>query len=329
MPATPLERLATPFVRTIVAAVQREYPNAIGHRMTGPDDRPTPRQIHPAFYGCLDWHSAVHMHWSLLRLVRDCGDALPDDLIADARAVLDRHLSTESLAAEAAYLADRPTFERPYGWGWALTLAAELADHEDTSVAASAIRPLVDTIAAAFRGFLPKAEFPTRFGMHPNSAFALARAWPWADRHDRELRGLIVDTARRWFADDRDYPAAWEPNGADFLSGALTEAELMSLVLPADEFARWFAGFLPEVPASLLEPVGVTDASDGQLAHLHGFNLSRAHGLRVVAQALGGRADLTDAADRLVDASIDHVVGDDWMVEHWLASFAILALQSE
>jgi hypothetical protein len=314
-------------VRTIVAAVQREYPNAIGHRMNGPDDRPTPREIHPAFYGCYDWHSAVHMHWSLARLLRTCPDELSSDLAAEARAVLDRHLSVEALSMETTYFERRPSFERPYGWGWALTLAGELADWDDPDARrwAGALEPLASLLADAFRTFLPKAQFPTRFGMHANSAFALARAWRWAQR-DPRLRAAIVEAAQRWFDDDRDYPAAWEPNGADFLSGALTEAELMSLVLPADDFASWFDGFLPVVPSSLLEPVGVTDPSDGQLAHLHGYNLSRAHGLRVVARALGGRSDLAAAADRLVDASIDHVVGDDWMVEHWLASFAVLAL---
>lgn len=328
MPSDRLDQLAMPFVRSIVDAVQREYPNSTGHRMTGPDDRPTPREIHPSFYGCFDWHSAVHMHWSLVRLVRTYGDALTLELADEARAVLARHFASDALAREAEYFVGRPTFERPYGWGWTLTLAAELADWDEASEWSEAMRPLASTLAASFCSFLPKAEFPTRFGMHPNSAFALTRAWPWTE-HDPALRTAIVEAATRWFADDRDYPAAWEPNGADFLSGALTEAELMSLVLPAADFPSWFDRFLPEVPRSLLEPVGVTDASDGQLAHLHGFNLSRAHGLRVVAKALGGRDDLTSAAERLVEASIDHVVGDDWMVEHWLASFAILALQSE
>lgn len=326
MVSTRLDELAGAFVTTIVAAVQREYPNAIGHRMDDADDRPTPRQLHPAFYGCYDWHSAVHMHWSLVRLLRVCPDSVTDE----AREVLDAHLSADRLAIEAAYLADRPGFSRPYGWGWALTLAAEIVDldadgNADARRWVDAIVPLADTVSTGFQRFLPRAEFPTRFGMHPNSAFALARSWRWA-RRDPALRDTIETAARRWFADDRDYPAAWEPSGADFLSGALTEAELMSLVLSPTDFAAWFERFLPAIPVSLLAPVGVTDAADGQLAHLHGLNLSRAHGLRVVSTALGGAPHLERAADTLVAASIDHVVGDDWMVEHWLASFAILAM---
>jgi hypothetical protein len=238
----PLEPVAANFSATILDAIQREYPNDLRHRMDGPDDRPTPREAHPAFYGCYDWHSAVEMHWALARLLRH----RPDQVPADARAVLDAHFTHEALTAEAAYLEARPAFSRPYGWGWVFTLTEELASWPDTDAqrwARSMTLP-AEVLSDGLRRWLPLVDYPVRIGMHPNSAFALARAWRWSARVE-SLRDAIADAAHRWFMDDRDYPAAWEPSGADFLSPALTEAELMSMVLPDGEFAPWFERFPP------------------------------------------------------------------------------------
>ncbi len=323
--ASPLDPVAAAFAVTIVGAVRQEYPNDLRHRMDHPNDRPTPREVHPAFYGCYDWHSAVEMHWALARLLRHC----PQLVGPQARDTLNEHLSAEALATEAAYFTDHRGFSRPYGWGWAFTLANDLADwtnDEDARRWSAAIEPLTTALSALLQRWLAVAEYPLRNGMHTNSAFGLARTWPWAVRHDPALRDAIADAARRWFANDVDYPAQWEPDGADFLSATLTEAELMSMVLTADEFCEWFAGFLPTVPTSLLTPVAVSDTSDGQIAHLHGLNLHRAHGLRVLSGALGGRGDLDQAADAHLAASLDRVCGDDYMVEHWLAAYAVLAL---
>lgn len=318
-----LDQLAGGFSSTVVSAIEREYPNEIRHRMDGPDDRPTPTQVHPAFFGCYDWHSAVEMHWALVRLLRHS----PDQVGEDARAVLDRHLSAPNLRVEADYVEARPSFGRPYGWGWVFTLAADLREWNDPDAErwADHIEPLTARLSSLLQAWLPKGQFPVRHGVHPNSAFALARNWRFAE-HDDALRAVIVDAATRWFADDRDYPAAWEPSGADFLSGALTEAELMSLVLPPHEFANWWHDFLPAIPTSLRTPATVTDSSDGQLAHLHGLNLYRAHAFRTISMALGGVPDYDRLADDHLAASIDAVSGDDYMVEHWLAAFAVLAL---
>lgn len=320
---TSVEQHAAGFSRTIVDAIQREYPNDLRHRMDGADDRPTPTEAHPAFFGCYDWHSAVEMHWALVRLLRRA----PDAVATEARTVLDRHLTVAKLQVEADYFVDRPGFSRPYGWGWVFTLAADLDEWVDPDAArwAAAIEPLTTRLSSLLRAWLPKVQFPVRHGVHPNSAFALARAWRFTER-DEPLRTAIVDAAQRWFADDRDYPAAWEPSGADFLSGALTEAELMSMVLPPHEFANWWRDFLPVIPTSLRTPATVTDSSDGQLAHLHGLNLFRAHAFRTVSTALGGVPDYDRLADDHVAASIDAVSGDDYMVEHWLAAYAVLAL---
>ena len=322
--AHPLDPVATAFSTTIVRALRQEYPNDLRHRMDGPDDRPTPRQVHPAFYGCYDWHSAVEMHWALARLARHCPDAVDEQ----ARTVLGEHLTAEGLATEAAYFGDHRGFSRPYGWGWAFTLAADLAEwkgDDDASRWAAAVSPLTAVLSELLQRWLAIADYPLRNGAHTNSAFGLARAWRWS-AGDPALRAAIADAAQRWFAGDAAYPAAWEPSGADFLSPALAEAELMSLVLAADEFAAWFGRFLPEVPPALTTPVAVADTSDGQIAHLHGLNLHRAHGLRVISTALGGRPDLERAASAHLDASLQRVCGDDYMVEHWLAAYAVLAL---
>ncbi len=331
--ADALRAVASGYAETIVEAIGREYPNHLRHMMSGPDDNPTPREAHPAFYGCLDWHSAVEMHWALVRLLRLVPSALDEPA---ARAALDAHLTPEAIVGEVAYLEAHPGFERPYGWGWALTLVHELATWDDPDARrwSAAIAPMAGTIASGFRRWLPRATYPTRDGAHANSAFGLARALPYARLADPELAGAITARARDWYARDADYPAAWEPGGADFLSPALTEADLMASVLPDGEFAPWFEAFLPGLadgrPASLLTPALVSDPTDGQIAHLHGLNLYRAY-------ALGRLADRLDPADPRLGvlrgaagahaaASLPAVTGEDYMVEHWLACYAVLLL---
>ncbi len=324
-----LPEVAEGYAEAILVGMQQEYPNALRHMMSGPDDVPRPRQVHPAFYGCLDWHSAVEMHWALVRLLRITPSAVPGDAV---RALLDAHLTPKSLAVETSYFDAHPSFERPYGWCWILTLAAELASWEDPDARrwSAAVAPLARRIAALYVAWLPKVTYPTRDGAHANSAFALARALPYASAHDPALHAAIVTAARRWFIADVDYPARWEPGGADFLSGALTEAELMTAVLPPEEFAAWFSAFLPTLPPALLVPATVTDPLDGQGAHLHGLNLYRAFAFfRLV-----GHLDPTDprvapmraAASTHADAALPAVTGSGYMAEHWLAAYAVLLL---
>ncbi len=344
-----LDDVAGIYLDTITHAVRREYPNHLRHPMRDAGDRPTPREVHPAFYGCLDWHSAVEMHWALVRLLRLRPDAAG---AGAARAVLDENLTAGALTTEAAYFTDHRGFERPYGWGWALTLAHELSiwDDPDARRWAANLEPLAGTIVDLYLSWLPRATYPSRGGAHDNSAFGLVRALPYARARSgasgagtgtrdagRRLSGAIEDAARHWFGGDRDYPAGWEPGGADFLSPALTEAELMAEVLPGDDFAVWFGRFLPGIadgqPASLFQPAIVSDPTDGQIAHLHGLNLYRAYAMqRLVAALPAGDARvpvLRDAADRHAGASLPAVCGGDWMVEHWLACYAVLLLGSE
>lgn len=334
-----LRHVAAAYADTIIEAVQREYPNATQHVMRGPDDRPTPRELHPAFYGCFDWHSAVIMHWALVRLLRLVPGALDTER---AVAVLVAHLTRDNLAREADYVAHRPGFERPYGWGWALTLADELEQWGDPRAGdlRTAMTPLADTLTAHFVKWLPVARYPVRVGLHANSAFGLVRALPWARRlagqGDPHLLNAIVDAAERWYRADVDYPAHLEPGGSDFLSPALTEAELMSGLMDPGAFAQWLDRFLPGLaqgqPAALFRPAHVTDASDGQTAHLHGLNLYRAFVFRRIGRILEAgesrRGVFLASADEHARASLGAVSGSDYMVEHWLAAYAVLYLSA-
>ena len=312
--------------------VGREYPNKLDHVLEGPGDAREPRALHPIFYGSFDWHSSVHSHWLLARLAR----RFPNIEAADAiNAWLDQAFTEPNVAAELAYLA-RPSargFERPYGWAWLLMLQAELMTHETEAgrLWAAAMAPLARAFADRFRDWLPKATYPVRVGTHASSAFALVLARRYAEAAgDADLLAALGAAARRWFGADADCQA-WEPSGSHFLSPALIEAECMRATLAPAEFAAWFAAFLPRLadgePASLFIPATVSDRSDGQIAHLDGLNLSRAWCWRRLALAAPTalRPRLEDAAARHLQAALPHLAAD-YMGEHWLASFALLAL---
>ena len=332
-----LEQVAATYAKSILHSIQQEYPNQMQHMMTGPDDRPTPREAHPAFYGCFDWHSSVELHWVLIRLLRLVPHAFDT---TETMKVLNAHLTPETLAKEAAYMRARPRFERPYGWGWALTFVHELTLWEDEAAQRwlEAARPLADVITEGFLEWLPKATYPIRIGMHSNSAFGLARSVPWArylaKQGDSRLLTAITKAAIQWYGADRDYPAHYEPSGTDFLSPALTEIDLMSLVLEREEFLTWIDAFLPRLasgePKSLFEPAFVSDASDGQLAHLHGLNIYRAFVWQHLNEILpmdDARRPHLEAGSRVhAQASMSAVTGSDYMVEHWLACYAMLYL---
>ena len=337
MPELPvMTALATRFAQTIVEAVQREYPNAPRHVMRDAEDRPRPREVHPAFYGCFDWHSAVEMHWALAVLLRDVPDAA---WAGSARAVLDRHLSEANLRTEADYFATNPGYERPYGWAWALQLAAELAEwaesgDDDAARWAANLRPLADAIEAAFVSWLPRPAYPDRTGMHANSAFALARVLPYARRRadagNLALLDAVIEAATRWFGWDADYPSRFEPSGSDFLSPTLTELVLMREVLPPERFAFWRRHFDGgSIAENLLEPARVTDADDGQGAHLHGLNLYRVHAFRRLADDVepAQRDDFAAAVEAHVQAAMAALTAEGWMSEHWLAAYGVLAFR--
>jgi hypothetical protein len=325
--------------RVALSTIDREYPHHEAVLQTRPEPVRRPREVHPAFYGSYDWHSCVEMHWALVRLLRTAPASVPQ---AEIRAALDAHLTPAALRAEADFFAaaGNEHSERPYGWGWALRLAHELellADSDGLRWAAS-LEPLAAVLEDRFCGWLPRATYPIRHGVHENSAFSLSLALPaaraLAGRGRPRLLDAIALAAERWFGADRDYPGAWEPSGADFLSPALTEAELMSRLLPARDYPAWLGRFLPGIergePAALFTPAVVSDDTDGQIAHLHGLHLSRAWCWRRIGACLApGDARLEPAraaADRHAQVALPFVAGSDYMVEHWLAAYAVLLL---
>jgi len=328
------------YARVALTNIEREFPADMHHLMQQPGDFPhRPRERTPAFYGSYDWHSCVEMHWLLIRLLRRVPNDVPQ---SEIRAALDAHLTADALAAEARFIAHpyHGRKERPYGWGWALTLIHEIATWDDPDARrwATHVAPLAEALTRCFLDWLPRATYPVRYGLHPNSAFGLSRALPYATERartgDPALLEAITAAARRWYSADTDYPGAWEPSGADFLSPALVEAELMTHILSPTSFAHWLDAFLPRIasgePATLFTPATVSDPTDGQTAHLHGLNASRAWCWRQIAAKLptgDPRIALAlAAARRHAEAALPHVTGDDYMVEHWLACYAVLLL---
>lgn len=323
--------IASQFVRLTLGHLDRPYPYKPDHVLTGPDDVRPPSVVHPIFHGSFDWHSCVHGWWQVMRLIRLCPD-MPEADVVRARA--DLMLTPENVSGERAYLA-RPMssgFSRPYGWAWLLALHGELVQH-DAEWGAN-LEPLARDLAGHFKTYFSKLTYPIRVGTHFNSSFASILALEWAREHDPVLATLIAHRALEWFAGDRGCQA-WEPGGDEFLSSALTEAHLMSHVLAREDFVGWFDAFLPALieyePATLFTPATVSDRRDGKIAHLDGLNLSRAWCWRKIAAALGEghpvAAIAEDAANHHLDASLPHVAGD-YMGEHWLATFALLALSA-
>ncbi len=322
--------IASRFAALTLSHLGREYPFKMDLVLNGPQDARPPREHHPIFHGSFDWHSCVHGWWQVMRLMR----LFPDMAQAPAiRARADAMLTPAHVAGEREYLT-RPMsagFERPYGWAWLLALHAELDRHD--APWAAALAPLAGDFAARFHAFLPKLTYPLRVGTHYNIAFALIHALDWAQRRDDALVALVRTRALHWFGRDRACQA-WEPGGDEFLSPALCEALLMSRILDRAAFAAWFHDFLPVLsqgePATLFTPATVSDRSDGKIAHLDGLNLSRAWCWRGIAAALGPDDPVSPLAQRAaqvhLDASLPHVAGD-YMGEHWLATFALLALE--
>ena len=326
--------LADRFARIALGHVRREYPNRLDQTLAGPEDLRAPSALHPVFYGSYDWHSCVHSYWMLARVLR----RFPDSPAAPAiRALFDAQLVPAKVEAERAYLAAPAArgFKRPYGWAWLLKLAEELR-RQDTQRWATALAPLAEVFAQRFRDFLPLATYPVRVGTHFNTAFGLRMAADYAEAtEDAALLALLRDTAERWYGADEDCTAWGEPSGDDFLSSALVEAECMRRLLPPERFGPWLDRFLPRIadgePATLFRPATVSDRSDGKIAHLDGLNLSRAWCWRSIASALpegdGRRARAEATAEDHLAASLPHLA-DDYMGEHWLATFAVLASEA-
>jgi hypothetical protein len=330
------EASASNFAQIALKCVQKIYPNQPGLILNDPKDVMAPEKAHPSFYGCYDWHSSVHGHWMLARVLR-MFPALPE--AAQIKKALNANLAAKNIAIEAAYFSKPGTqaFERTYGWAWVLKLQEELnaGTSAEAKAWASNLKPLTDAMVGRYLDFLPKQVYPIRTGLHPNTAFGLAFALDYATAAgDAKLKDLLIARSNDYFANDTDYPAKLEPSGSDFLSPALAEADLMRRVLPADKFASWFHAYLPALPKgepkNLLQIAIVSDRTDPQLGHLDGLNLSRAWSMRHIAAALPAndewRAVMEEAGHTHAVDALQHVATGHYEGEHWLGSFAVYLL---
>jgi Protein of unknown function (DUF2891) len=323
------------FAKLALACSDREFPNKPEHVLESAADARTPKDLHPSFYGCYDWHSSVHGHWMLARLLKLRPD-LPS--APGIRARLSDALSAEAIAAEVMYVEAKSNrgFERPYGWAWALRLAAELNGWNDPDAKTwrGRMEPLEKAIVARYQDYLPKLTRPVRTGVHPNTAFALAEALDYARATGKgDFEKTIVSRAHFYFGADTVCPLHYEPSGEDFFSPCLQEADLMRRVLTPAEFGKWLKKFFPRLSARKsfsLIPAVVVDPTDPRLVHLDGLNLTRAWTLKGIARALPAkdarRPLLLRVSEEHARAGLARVSSGNYEGEHWLASFAVYML---
>jgi hypothetical protein len=329
---------AASLAKLALSGLQREFPNKPSNVITGPETILGPKQMHPAFYGCFDWHSSVHGHWMLVGLIKSNPKHA---LVQDSRASLAQNLTKENIVVETAYFEEKEnkSFERMYGWAWLLRLTAELHDWDDPQAKEwrESIKPLEAKIVDLTKAYLPKLEYPIRTGVHPDTAFALGQTLDYARVvGDRDLEALIVERAKKYFLDDRDYNTRYEPSGEDFFSQSLNEADLMRRILTSDQYGQWLTQFLPDIKTgsqtALLLPVQVSDVTDGKLVHLAGLNLSRAWCMKGIAKSLpihdSRRALFEDSAAKHLEGGFQYVFSGHYEGEHWLGTFAVYALLS-
>ncbi|GAA3590903.1 DUF2891 domain-containing protein [Flavivirga amylovorans] len=309
-----------------------EYPNKLSQTLGGDEDLKPPSVLHPAFYGCFDWHSAVHGHWSLVSLLKSFPEI---DITGKIKQKLLYNITKENIEIEVAYFLGKhnKSYERTYGWAWLLKLAEELHTWNEPIARKleDNLRPLTDLIVGKYIEFLPKLNYPIRVGEHPNTAFGLSFAWDYANTvNNDELKGVIEQRAKDFYLKDANCPMAWEPGGFDFLSPCLEEAALMKRILTTAEFKIWINLFLPQLRSKnfYLETGKVSDRNDGKLVHLDGVNFSRAWNLNKIAEGLSEFSHLKKTANNHINYSLPSIVDDSYEGGHWLGSFAIYALNS-
>lgn len=319
------------FAKLALSCIQKEFPNKLGQVLKDKNALKRPKDLHPTFYGCFDWHSSVHGHWMLVRLLKTFPDLPEAPMI---RKMLGTNMSAENIQGEVAYLKTASkSWERMYGWSWLMKLSEELYDWKDTDGKKwkQNLQPLTDLIIERYLDFLPKQTYAVRTGVHPNTAFGLSFALDYAKKSNhKSLEKMIISRAKDYYLNDTDCPADWEPSGEDFLSACLEEAQLMSKVLPAKEFQNWFKKFLPKKKMkALTTPAEVSDRSDPKLVHLDGVNLSRAwciYGLLSYVKKKKNKKLLTKAAEKHLNVTVPYIASEYYEGTHWLASFAVFAL---
>ena len=315
-----------------VECIETEYPNKLGQTIGGDSDLKSPKTLHPAFYGCFDWHSAVHGHWSLVKLLKEFPELENSEQL---KKKLLSNISKRNILKEVKYFhgEHNKSYERTYGWAWLLKLAEEIHtwDDETARQLETNLQPLTDLIVEKYIEFLPKLNYPVRVGTHSNTAFGLSFPYDYAvTTKNDSLKSMIVDRAKDFYLKDQDCPMGWEPSGFDFLSPCLEEAALMKRVLGRDEFDKWMSDFMPNLENKdfEMEPGEVSDRSDGQLVHLDGVNFSRAWNLNKIAENDEKYHHLANVANMHINHSLPNIVGDSYEGGHWLGSFAIYALNS-
>lgn len=325
------EEWAEKLVQLPLHCLEREYPNKLGQVLNDSTELKGPKTLHPTFYGCFDWHSAVHGYWLMVRMLKEYPDLESKN---DIRNVLRSGLTKDKIATEIEFFQDKlnSSFERTYGWAWLLKLQQELDSWENDTEAkewARNLQPLSDMIVDKYEAFLPKLQYPIRTGEHTNTAFGLSFAYDYAVSTDNKpLIKLIKTVARKFYLNDTQAPISWEPSGYDFISPSLEEANLMCKILPEDEFTKWFEAFFPTInnkDFSLAVGI-VSDRTDGKLVHLDGLNFSRAWAFYHISSKYPKYAHLTALGDKHVEYSLPSIVDGDYMGEHWLGSFAAYAL---
>ncbi len=321
---------ASHFAALALDCVHKEYPNKLSQLLKDSTWLQSPKELHPAFYGCYDWHSSVHGHWMLVRLLKLFPD-LPEK--SEIKKKIGQNITKENIGIEVNYLVNESkSWERMYGWSWLMKLAEELHDWDDKEGQEwkENLQPLVDALIEKYMDFLPKQQYPVRTGVHPNTAFGMSFAYDYAKKtNHRELLVLLEERARFYYMDDTDCPAHYEPSGEDFLSGCLEEANLMQRVLSPEEFNTWFKKFLPKKRLqSLMNPADVSDRTDPKIVHLDGLNLSRAWCFYRISTSLKGKkkSQLKTAAKKHLEATIPNVATEHYVGSHWLASFAVYSL---
>ncbi len=320
---------ASHFAQLALSCIQKEYPNKLNQVLSDNSMLQEPRALHPAFYGCFDWHSSVHGHWMLVKLLK-LYPQLPE--AATIRQKLSENLTAENITGEVAYFKTASkSWERMYGWSWLMKLSEELATWKDKEAQqwSANLQPLTDAIIERYMQFLPIQQYPVRTGVHPNTAFGLSFPLDYANTVGHiELKSLIESRAKDYYLSDANCPADWEPSGEDFLSACLEEAALMQRVLDAEEFKLWWEEFLPaEKLESLLTPADVSDRSDPKIVHLDGLNLSRAWCFYRIAKSIRS-PQMIEAAATHLQATVPNIATEHYEGSHWLASFVIYALAS-
>lgn len=319
--------------RVPIECINVEYPNKLGQVLADSTHLQSPKQLHPIFYGCFDWHSSVHGHWLLARFMNKYSGT---DLEKEIESIFNSQFSVPNVQKELAYFLPKgnKSFERTYGWAWYLKLFAELSKSglNEKNKWTKNLQSLTTRISTAYKEFLPKLVYPIRVGEHTNSAFGLSLALDYARTvGDNEFESLIIERSKYYYMKDAGCPISWEPSGFDFISPCLQEAELMSKILDKKEFKKWIQGFMPDLLSNefSLEPGKVLDRTDGKLVHLDGLNFSRGWCLYGLAKALPKQADnLKTVGDQHVMSSMEHVIGSDYMGSHWLATFLVYALEA-